>query len=350
MRAILAVAVVCLALAGPASHPAAACTSLCLDTSDGPIFGANLDLFIGEGLVFVNRRGVVKEGYLASTTGEVANWASEYGSVTFNLPGREFAWGGMNEAGLTISTMWLTATGFPEVDERPPVVSGFWVQHHLDTCATVQEVVDADSLVRLTQDACHFLVADAQGNCATMEYLEGQLVCHTGEALPVKALTNIPYSVAFSCLEEGTTPEEDPGRSVERFVDAAARLEGYSEENVASAEEYVLDALVNTISAPHTKWSIVFDIGKSEVLVRTAASPTVKRLSLDGFDFACEAAVLMLDVNADLEGNVDEHFEPYDHVRNLDVFTSFCDRWEIEVSAEAAEELTRYLEDFPCGR
>ena len=39
-----------------------ACTSFCLDTPDGPVFASNLDLFIpGDGIVFVNRRGMGKE-------------------------------------------------------------------------------------------------------------------------------------------------------------------------------------------------------------------------------------------------------------------------------------------------
>jgi len=39
-----------------------ACTSFVMETRDGPIFGANLDLFIpGDGLVLVNHRGVESE-------------------------------------------------------------------------------------------------------------------------------------------------------------------------------------------------------------------------------------------------------------------------------------------------
>lgn len=350
MRGIVVAAIVCLVVACPQGRSSGACTSLCLDTPDGPVFGANLDLFIGEGLVFVNRRGVSKEGYLASTTGETAKWTSEYGSVTFNLVGREFAWCGINEAGLVVSTMWLADSELPEPDSRPPVASGFWVQYHLDTCATVQEVIRADTLVRLAQDACHFLVADELGNCASMEYLDGRLVCHTGETMPVKALTNIPYAVALSCLEQGTRIEEDPGRSVERFVEAAAKLRDYTGDVAVSPPDYVLDVLVNAVSAPHTKWSIVFDIGRREARFQTTASATVKWLSLDDFDFSCEAPVVMLDVNAALEGSMGDRFHPYDHDRNLDVFSSFCERWGIEVSADDAEELTRFLEGFPCAR
>ena len=78
-----------------------ACTSFCMDTADGPVFGYNLDLFIpGDGLVFINPRGVAKQGFpgQAGTTGKKLEWISSYGSVTFNVVGREWANSGMNEA------------------------------------------------------------------------------------------------------------------------------------------------------------------------------------------------------------------------------------------------------------
>ena len=65
-----------------------ACTTFCLDTPSGPVFGSNLDLFIpGDGLVFINQRGIAKKGL--NTTGERAKWVSKFGSVTFNLAGRD---------------------------------------------------------------------------------------------------------------------------------------------------------------------------------------------------------------------------------------------------------------------
>lgn len=111
MSALVTAVLCCLLLICPLAGPTHACTSFCLDTPDGPVFAVNCDLFIpGDGLVFVNRRGIAKEGYLRSTTGEKAKWISEYGSVTFNVPGREFPREGMNEAGLVVSTMALDAS------------------------------------------------------------------------------------------------------------------------------------------------------------------------------------------------------------------------------------------------
>jgi hypothetical protein len=107
--------------------------------------------------------------------------------------------------------------------------------------------------------------------------------------------------------------------------------------------------LTEVVAAPNTKWNIVYDIAMREIRFRSAASPTVKRLSLHAFDFSCEAPLLMLDVNAALEGNVERSFTPYDHDVNLEVFRTFCDRSGIEVSAEDAVELMRFFESFECA-
>lgn len=332
-----------------------ACTCFCFDTPGGPIFGSNLDLFIpGDGLVFINQRGIAKEGLQASTTGEVAKWVSRYGSVTFNLAGREFAFGGMNEAGLVVGSMELRASEYPEADERTPLTIGTWTQYVLDTCGSVEEAIRVDSLVRIEDSAppSHFLVVDAEGNCAAIEWLDGRFVCHTGESLPVKAMTNMPYARALAALERGGARWwwSNPGQSAERFAGAAARNESYDASRDTSAVSYAFETLVNVVGVPHTKWSIVYDIARREVWFGSAVSPAAKHLSLRAFDLSCEAPLKMLDVNAVLEGNVEQNFTPYDHDVNLAVFRTLCDRYGIEVSAEGALEIMRILESFVCAR
>jgi hypothetical protein len=56
----------------------------------------------------------------------------------------------------------------------------------------------------------------------------------------------------------------------------------------------------------------------------------------------------MLDVNAPLEGNVESFFVPYDPSVNLRTFTTFCDRFEIDVPPEVSSELMRLFESFGC--
>jgi choloylglycine hydrolase len=342
-------------VAYPLHGAAGACTTFCLDTPDGPIFGCNLDLFIpGDGLVFINQRGIAKKGFQKSTTGKTAQWTSEYGSVTFNLAGREFAFGGMNEAGLVVGSMELRASELPDRDERPPVTIGTWAQYVLDTCGDVAEAIQVDSKVRIEDSAppVHFLVADAEGNCAAIEWLDGRLVCHTGDSLPVKAMSNMPYARALAACERGGPRWwwSNPGQSAERFAAAAARNDSYAADRDSNAVSYAFATLTEVVAAPHTRWSIVYDIAKREVWFGSVRSPNAKHLSLHTFDLSCGAPLLMLDVNAPLDGNVERFFTPYDHDVNLAVFRTLCDRYGINVSAEGAVELMRLFESFGCAR
>ena len=76
-----------------------ACTTFCLKNKSEVLFGKNYDWTIGDGAVFVNRRGVSK---WSSIQGErnPAKWTSKYGSVTFNQYGWESPSGGMNDPGV----------------------------------------------------------------------------------------------------------------------------------------------------------------------------------------------------------------------------------------------------------
>ncbi len=123
--------------------------------------------------------------------------------------GYQYAWGGMNERGLSLTTMSLDETRQPTADARPPLDSGEWVQYILDTCATVEEVIATDSQVRIfTVD--HYLIGDRFGNAAVIEFLDGRMVSHTAPNLPVAALTNNVYEDSctgdelVSCAGSGT--------------------------------------------------------------------------------------------------------------------------------------------------
>ncbi len=291
MRALAAAVVCCLLLICSPGGPTHACTSFCMNTPDGPIYGTNLDLFIpGDGLVLVNRRGIAKESWRTGTTGERVRWTSEYGSVTFSLVGREYAWGGMNEAGLVMSSMELRAGEYPGPDERPPLYDGRWCQYMLDTCSGVDEVVASSSAIRVQDQSytSQYLVADEGGNCAVFEYIAGELVYYTGKDLPLRALANGGPRWWWS----------NPGQSAERVAACHRRNESFDARSDSSAVNYAFGTLVYYVAAPHTKWNIVFNIAERELWFRSVQSPTYKHISLDAFDLSCDAPKLMLGLRA----------------------------------------------------
>jgi len=324
-----------------------------MDTDKGPVFGCNLDLFIpGDGLVFINKRGIAKIGFDAGTTGITAEWTSKYGSVTFNLVGREWAFGGMNEAGLVLGSMELLRSRFPDPDERPPLPIGPWAQYILDTCEDVEDAVEADNKIRIADSAppVHFLIADAKGNSAVIEWLNGKFVHYTGETLPVKALSNSVYSHALEVYKRGGPRwwDSDRGDTNERFTDAAKRNSEYKTSGEPNAVKYAFETLTRVVAAAHTKWNIVYDIAERQVFFRSAASPALKYLSLKDFDFSCSTPLQMLDINSAIEGNVSKSFIPYDHDKNLTVFKTLCARYKIQISEEDAAGLMKHIESFKC--
>ena len=158
---------------------------------------------------------VVNKRHMSKTALGLNNpmkWISKYGSVTFNQYGRGFPCGGMNEKGLVIEVLWLDGTRYPQADHRPMVSTLQWIQYQLDTAATMDEVVASDERVRIETFSgtnVHYLVIERSGAAATIEFLDGKMVVHRGDDLPVKALTNSTYQRSLQRIESEDLNGED---------------------------------------------------------------------------------------------------------------------------------------------
>src|SRR5688572_225451 len=174
------------------AQAANSCSTFFIHHNGQMMFGRNYDWVAGTGLLCTNHRGMSKTGFKVED-GEQVKWVSKYGSLTFNQYGKEFPTGGMNEKGLVVELMWLDETVYPKKDQRPALNVLQWVQYQLDNAATVAEVIASDKLVRITREGTplHYLVADAGGNVATIEFLNGRMVTHSGSNLPMPVLTKI---------------------------------------------------------------------------------------------------------------------------------------------------------------
>ena len=150
------------------------CSSYFLSSGGRPYFGRNFDYDVKGGLVFVNKRNLAKS---AASFEKPAGWISIYGSVTFNLYGRELPMGGMNEAGLVVAVLWLEDTVYPARDSLPTVNDLQWVQYQLDNCATIDDVLATRSRIRVSNyggSKIHYLLSDAAGNSAAVEFLRAR--------------------------------------------------------------------------------------------------------------------------------------------------------------------------------
>jgi len=160
----------------------------------------------------------------------------------------------------------------------------------------------------------HYLVADATGDAAALEFLDGKLVVHRGAAMPVRTLANSTYANSVAAFERAKGKGEVPTSvsSLDRFVRAAMLAGGGNADPIVRAFE-----VLATVAQPDfTRWSIVYDLNAGEVHFRTESNPAIRRFSLAGFDFSCGTAVRMLDVTSGGVGEVGATFVDYSATAN----------------------------------
>lgn len=282
-----------------------ACTTFCVRAGDRVLFGRNYDFEIGDGRVMVNAARLEKRG---EREGGPA-WRSRYGSVTFNQFGRGYPMGGINEAGVVVELMWLNDTEYPAPDARQPLGVLEWIQYQLDTAGSVADVIASDARVRIQgQVPLHYLVSDATGAAATIEFLGGKLVSRSGDALTAAVLANETYasSRAFADARRGQAP---PGSgSHERFARAAAALSGIAGAGGAAVDRAF--ATLADVAQRHTRWSIVYDQTARTIHWRTDQHEPVRFLRLSTLDFSCAAEPLSLDVHAPIAGDARPRMAP----------------------------------------
>lgn len=301
-------------------QPCAACTS-CAFGDSVKIVAKNYDWDIGVGLVIVNKRGVERPFSITPTSGDRA-WTSRYGSVTFTQYGRDLPLGGMNEEGLVVEVLWLEETQYPPNDDRVDVEGSQWVQYALDTAATVGEALAAFDAVQIQSTVpLHFFIADRHQSAASLEFLQGNQIVHSGSDMPVQVLTNTPYEAALAYHRgrvDGSVQEE-PGatRSRNRFVRAATMIQRYpagSDDPV----DYAFRILAAVAYPEFTQWSIVYDQTSRTVHFRAREMPTRRVIVMGGLDFACATPVAILSIDAP-SGDHGVGWRPYTREANLDV-------------------------------
>lgn len=330
----------------PTSH---ACTSFVMEHGGGLVFGSNFDNDFRPGLLFVNKRGVKKSGFPLEKQDTPATWTSLYGSVTIHTAPYQYAWAGMNEAGLVISTMQLDDTKVPPPDERPSLVSAAWVQYVLDTCATVDDIVAAERRVRLNYGVDHYLACDATGACMTIEFLEGKAVYHRGEDLPLPALAaGWSYAQCFDPRYGGSrSPARlsvlaDPLPQVQKMLRADPTTRG------PSGVDYAF-RILKEVSADNTTWSLVFDVQKRVVFLRSYKNKRVRHLGLKALDLSCGTPVLMLDVHAGFSGDLLKHLRPYSHKTVLRHAIKSVGFHMPDLPEETVRKIIDHMERFTCA-
>lgn len=290
-----------------------ACTTFCINKNGQIVFGRNYDWVSGAGIVNTNQRGLFKTSMKTGNAATIS-WVAAYGSITFNQYGKEFPTGGMNEKGLVVELMWLDGTRYPAADNRPAVGVLQWIQYQLDNAATVAEVISSDTKIRIGENdtPLHYLVADAAGNAATIEFLFGKMIVHKEKELPFPVLTNDTY--ASSVKTAKPIIEKDSkialnNNSLDRFVKACSMVKKFNETNIdMPMTDFAFSILDKVAQGSYTKWSIVYDISNKKIYFKTESNKDIKSFQFSAFDFACNTAAKMFNMNQDGKGDISKQF------------------------------------------
>jgi choloylglycine hydrolase len=336
-----------------------ACTTFLLNKNGQLAFGRNYDWLTGAGMVYNNLRGLAKTSL--SPEGSSTSWVSKYGSVTFNQYGKEFPTGGMNEKGLVVELMWLSGSEYPKPDNRSSMMVLQWVQYQLDNCSTIEEVIATDAKVRISQTGnppLHYLVADAKGNAATIEFLNGKTVVHKGSDLSIPVLTNTDYATSAKMAKEAQTnssvkSEVFNDNSLSRFANACSMVNTFQQTDVKKPiVDYAFDILNKVSQRNFTVWSIVYDITNKAVYFKTSASPQVKSLSFNEVKFDCISPLLSFDMNQSFKGNISKQFVPFTKEANEKLVqkSALESRREVKISEEEIRRTVDYAAAIKCDK
>lgn len=329
-----------------------ACTTFFINKNGQLIFGRNYDWVSDAGMVCTNLKGLSKTSMKTGDGGTIS-WVSQYGSITFNQYGKEFPTGGMNEKGLVVELMWLDETKYPAADSRPAVGVLQWIQYQLDNCATIEEIIATDKKLRIASigtTPLHYLIADANGHAATIEFLEGKMTVHIGNDLSLPVLTNSIYEESVNFYKSSSSLNGN--NSLQRFGQACKMIQQLNVgTNSKPVIDYSFDILAAVSQGNHTKWSIVYDITNKTIQFRTNRFTQIKTLNFSAFDFNCTSVSKVWDMNQVASGNINKLFETFNAAINNKIIQTAAKESspEVKISKESQDALSKYPEGIKCN-
>ena len=279
-------------------------------------------------------RGIQRDGGVGKNS---LKWTSKYGSLIAS--GYDIMMvDGINEKGLAVNPLWLAESDYGKRDESIPVISVTLSQYFLDNFETVADAgrfIETKPFQIVTGPmgstnkaaAGHLALADATGDSAVIEYIDGKPKIYHDRKYTV--MTNSPpFDEQLANLKQykafgGTKELPGSEQSVDRFVRAARYLEGLPKpENKRETIAYLMSVMRN-ISAPFgasdllrpnisaTRWRTVADLTNRVYYFESTISPNVIWVFLDKLKLTEGSPVLKLDLVNELDrvGDVTRQFK-----------------------------------------
>lgn len=270
------------------------------------------------GMVFINQRNIKKTALIIEPEIPMM-WKSTWGSITFSQVGKEFPVCGMNEAGLVVEQTTLWNTTYPDRDKRPALKELQWIQYMLDTCSTVDDVINNLQKVRIAQEGSRiqFFVCDETGDTALIEYILGKEVVFHGSELPYPVIANDMYETSIDYLNihqgyGGKKVLKESPLSIDRFAVTVNEVNRYMDgiyttvDKTVNYEVQVGFNILEKAEFEHTQWKMIYQPRTRAVWYSTKASPALKTVKLGDFDLSCDVKSLVRDIDSN-QGDFSEY-------------------------------------------
>lgn len=267
-------------------------------------------------------------------------WTSRYGSLVVDIYGGGTA-GGINEAGLDASGLFLAESGYGDRDEAlPGLAVSLWAQFYLDNFATVAEAVEhtlaspfqlrpiTAGIAERKTIKVHLALADKTGDSAILEFIDGQEKIYHDRAFRV--MTNSP---PFDRQIEGLRQYKGfggeaalPGttKAADRFVRAAYYLQHLPETGDERQAVAGVLSVMRNVSQPFgtadpaepntspTRWRTVADLTNGLYFYEATTSPDIVWIDTRKIDFSPGSGVRKLDPasQSGLIGDVTSRLRP----------------------------------------
>ena len=267
-------------LSGKQTGNGFACTSFQAKNADGSgyVFGRNYDFFKNPTLVL---RTSPKNGYASISTCDLSHLGYTLEKLPDGIASKALCLAavyapmdGMNEKGLCISIMALPKQAAWQDTGKPVAGTSIMMRLVLDRCATVDEALELISGLDIRHDqkaggGYHYLVADAMGNCAAIEFdlFDGwkTIVTRKGEGENSMLMTNHLIAPKYYTTEPDPVLGNPHSRSWWRYATASEFLSG--RDGVLSVEEaqqclsdvHWKDLKWDNGMVEDTQWSNVYD-------------------------------------------------------------------------------------------
>jgi hypothetical protein len=160
---------------------------------------------------------------------------------------------GMNEYGLAVGMAAVPSSSVPVDPEKPTIGSLQAIREMLDHAKNVAEAIELVGGYNIDMSGgppIHYLIADASGNAALVEFVEGAMV----------VVPNVrAWHVATNYLQSAA------GAAVGGICDRYDKINTFlgNVNGKVSAQEAMM--LLSSVAQNHTQWSVVYEMNTGDV-------------------------------------------------------------------------------------